>query len=160
MGVGPVAEQKAMATAMKYIFPAITLIFISNLPALTQIMFTTTTLIAFLQTKAFANAAFREWAGIQPLPTSSPSNRGTISGKGSITQYKSPAVEKPTLWERLNFWRTMRSKAEEYQAQNRGKAERLTKAQRENAERYEKQRRNEIEAEIVDRERARRRLKG
>ena len=149
-------SQRSLWSKMTYIFPAVTFIFMSGLPALTQIMFTTTGLITFVQTRAFQNPAFRKYVGIHPLPQTPGTN--SLSHGGKINQFKPPTVEKKPLWERLQFWRDMRSNMEDYRAQNQEKTGRLSKAQRANAERYEKQRRSEIEAEIVNRDRARRRL--
>ena len=149
-------SQRSLWSKMTYIFPVVTFGFMSGLPALTQIMFATTGVITFVQTKAFQNAAFRQYIGIHPLPATPVNNN--LSYKGKISQFKPPTVEKEPLWERLQFWRNARSKAEDLQARNQERPGRLSKAQRANAERYEKQRRSEIEAEIVNRERARRRL--
>ena len=148
-------QSKRIMSKLSIALPAISFIFVCYLPAITQVAFAANSILSFAQAQIFRNNVWRERLGIHPLKAASAEN-DTESGpyKGVINRYqpRAPHEEAPK-----GFFGILKAKATEYMRQRDGKAARLSKQEKDRAERYEQQRRNEIEADIVDRERERRR---
>lgn len=134
-------NQKTVMGFAKYGFPALSMIFGYFQPASTQLIFATTGVLSYIQSRVVTSPGFRAMVGIHPLPEKPAPDAKVGPYKGTITRYAVDPKTKPE-----GFYAASKAKAKDWLTTDQSNT-RLSRQDKWRADAYEKKRREEIEEE-------------